>query len=333
MTSGRRPASTSITSPRSTASPTPSFASTCMHRSRRLPGRRRSSASSPSGRTRRWARTRSASAPSGPGLTRSSTGSRMTASSFRRSTTGGVERRSSSRSGCARCRARRAVRRRCCPARSISCRRPLQRSFRRWAIDPGSRSRPATDTRSCSWASIRPIAISPISRCARRSTWRSTATPSPSNCCRGLAVPTGQIVAKVSFGYDANRDPTKFDPERAKQLIKEAGYQGEPIPMQYPNDYIASADAVRHGHRRLSPQRRRQRQAGGHGVQHLLCDVVGPKASRYPPVRVRPELPRCRLADLQHLREQGKARLHVPTMSTSSPKPEVGGRSDRSGHS
>jgi peptide/nickel transport system substrate-binding protein len=61
---------------------------------------------------------------------------------------------------------------------------------------------------------------------------------------RGLATPTGQIVAKVSFGHDANRDPTKFDPERAKQLIKETGYQGEPIPIQYPNDYIASADAV-----------------------------------------------------------------------------------------
>jgi peptide/nickel transport system substrate-binding protein len=61
---------------------------------------------------------------------------------------------------------------------------------------------------------------------------------------RGTAVPNGQIVAKVSFGYDSSYGPTKFDPERAKQLVKEAGYQGEPITMQYPNDYIAAADAV-----------------------------------------------------------------------------------------
>jgi peptide/nickel transport system substrate-binding protein len=61
---------------------------------------------------------------------------------------------------------------------------------------------------------------------------------------RGLAVPIGQIVAKVSFGYDPNRAPTSFDPERAKQLVKEAGYQGEPILLQYPSDFIASADTV-----------------------------------------------------------------------------------------
>ena len=111
---------------------------------------------------------------------------------------------------------------------------------------------------------------------------------------RGLAVPTGQIVAKVSFGYDANRAPTKFDPERAKQLIKEAGYQGEPIPTAVSQRLHRIGRRGGHGHRGLSPQRRRQRQAGGHGVQHLLFDVAGPKASRHPPVRVRPELPRCR---------------------------------------
>ena len=61
---------------------------------------------------------------------------------------------------------------------------------------------------------------------------------------RGLAVPSGQIVAKVSFGYDPNRAPTKFDPDHARQLIKEAGYKADPILLQYPSDYIASVDAV-----------------------------------------------------------------------------------------
>jgi peptide/nickel transport system substrate-binding protein len=61
---------------------------------------------------------------------------------------------------------------------------------------------------------------------------------------RGMAIPNGQILAKVSFGHDEKRSPTKFDPERAKQLVKESGYSGETITFQYPNDFIASADAV-----------------------------------------------------------------------------------------
>jgi peptide/nickel transport system substrate-binding protein len=61
---------------------------------------------------------------------------------------------------------------------------------------------------------------------------------------RGMGLPVGQILAKVSFGHDDKRPPTTFDPERAKQLVKESGYKGEPITFQYPNDFIASADAV-----------------------------------------------------------------------------------------
>jgi len=61
---------------------------------------------------------------------------------------------------------------------------------------------------------------------------------------RDTAVPTGQILAKVTFGYDESRKPTKYDPARAKELLKETSYKGESISFQYPNDFIASADAV-----------------------------------------------------------------------------------------
>lgn len=61
---------------------------------------------------------------------------------------------------------------------------------------------------------------------------------------RGMGLPVGQILAKVSFGFDDKRPPTKFDPELAKKLVKESGYKGEPITFQYPNDLIASADSV-----------------------------------------------------------------------------------------
>jgi peptide/nickel transport system substrate-binding protein len=61
---------------------------------------------------------------------------------------------------------------------------------------------------------------------------------------RDTAIPSGQILAKVTFGYDATRTPTKYDPERAKQLVKQTDYKGEPISFQYSNDFIASADAV-----------------------------------------------------------------------------------------
>jgi peptide/nickel transport system substrate-binding protein len=61
---------------------------------------------------------------------------------------------------------------------------------------------------------------------------------------RDTAIPTGQILAKVTFGHDASRKPTKYDPARAKQLVAESGYRGEPISFQYANDFIASADAV-----------------------------------------------------------------------------------------
>lgn len=52
----------------------------------------------------------------------------------------------------------------------------------------------------------------------------------------GLGKPEGQIVAPVTFGYDPSIAPTAFDPERAKQLVEESGYDGSEIPFQYPNN-------------------------------------------------------------------------------------------------
>ncbi len=53
---------------------------------------------------------------------------------------------------------------------------------------------------------------------------------------RGLAQPIGQLVSRVTFGYDPAIAPTLYDPARAKALLKESGYQGEPITFEYPTD-------------------------------------------------------------------------------------------------
>jgi peptide/nickel transport system substrate-binding protein len=52
----------------------------------------------------------------------------------------------------------------------------------------------------------------------------------------GLAKPIGQMVAPVTFGYDASVEPTRFDPNRARQLLAESSYSGQTIPFEYPTD-------------------------------------------------------------------------------------------------
>jgi peptide/nickel transport system substrate-binding protein len=61
---------------------------------------------------------------------------------------------------------------------------------------------------------------------------------------RGLGAPVGQIVAPVTFGYDPSIKPTAYDPEKAKQLVAESGYKGEPILFQYPNNRYAFGQEV-----------------------------------------------------------------------------------------
>jgi peptide/nickel transport system substrate-binding protein len=54
----------------------------------------------------------------------------------------------------------------------------------------------------------------------------------------GMARPTGQLVAPVTLGYDPTVPSVAFDPERARRLIKQSGYAGQPIIFQYPTDGV-----------------------------------------------------------------------------------------------
>ena len=59
---------------------------------------------------------------------------------------------------------------------------------------------------------------------------------------QGLGIPSGQIAAPVLFGHDPNTLPTEFNPEEAKRLLAEAGYDGQPIEFLYPNNRWAFAE-------------------------------------------------------------------------------------------
>ena len=61
---------------------------------------------------------------------------------------------------------------------------------------------------------------------------------------RGLGHPIGQIVAPVTFGYDPAITPTAYNPDAARKLLKESGYNGEPILFQYPNNRYAFGEEV-----------------------------------------------------------------------------------------
>lgn len=61
---------------------------------------------------------------------------------------------------------------------------------------------------------------------------------------RGLGKPTGVMVPPMNIGYDSSIRPVEYDPERAKALVKEAGYNGEVISIQYPNNNVTMANEV-----------------------------------------------------------------------------------------
>lgn len=61
---------------------------------------------------------------------------------------------------------------------------------------------------------------------------------------RGLGKPTGIMVPPMNIGYDPSFKPVAFDPQKAKKLVAEAGYDGTPIPLQYPNNNIVMGNEV-----------------------------------------------------------------------------------------
>lgn len=65
-----------------------------------------------------------------------------------------------------------------------------------------------------------------------------------SKLLRGFGKPIGQVVAPVSFGYDAAVAPTKYDAELAKKLLQNSGYKGEKVVIQYPSANFNSTDEV-----------------------------------------------------------------------------------------
>ena len=64
------------------------------------------------------------------------------------------------------------------------------------------------------------------------------------NLLRGLGKPTGIMVPPMNVGYDPSFKPTPYDPEAARKLVRESGYAGKPIILQYPNNNLTMANEV-----------------------------------------------------------------------------------------
>lgn len=61
---------------------------------------------------------------------------------------------------------------------------------------------------------------------------------------RGTGKATGMMIPPSNGGYDASFTPTEFDPELARQLVQEGGYDGTPITLDYPNNNYPMANEV-----------------------------------------------------------------------------------------
>lgn len=60
----------------------------------------------------------------------------------------------------------------------------------------------------------------------------------------GSVEPTGQLVAKVTFGYNEDIAPTAYDPEAAASMLADSGYDGTPIVLSYPTTGLPQIDQL-----------------------------------------------------------------------------------------
>lgn len=65
-----------------------------------------------------------------------------------------------------------------------------------------------------------------------------------SRLLRGLGRSTGIMVPPNNVGFDPSFKPVSQDVAKSKQLLAQAGYKGEPITFQYPNNNFVMANEV-----------------------------------------------------------------------------------------
>ena len=104
---------------------------------------------------------------------------------------------------------------------------------------------------------------------------------------RGLGKPTGIMVPPMNIGYDPSFKPVPYDPQKAKQLVTESGYDGTPIVIQYPNNNIVMANEVVQGGRRLHDGGRAQGRDQADGVHGVLPALAPVEAGRHVLFRIR----------------------------------------------
>ncbi len=62
---------------------------------------------------------------------------------------------------------------------------------------------------------------------------------------RGLAIPTGQILAPGNVGYDESLDDTVYDPDKARSLLADAGYpDGFSVTLDCPNNRYINDEQI-----------------------------------------------------------------------------------------
>jgi peptide/nickel transport system substrate-binding protein len=63
---------------------------------------------------------------------------------------------------------------------------------------------------------------------------------------RGASTPTGLMVAPGIVGFDEElNEPYEFNPDRARELLEEAGYpDGFPVTLDCPNDRYVNDEAI-----------------------------------------------------------------------------------------